>query len=92
MSWTVTVSVTRAIIKHTSLSLPVAEWRCTGVPQRSTQKQHFFTNSARSCEGAGRGTFSLGVSGTHPLGKPSPASGSNFLMYLCKPCLIPERI
>lgn len=27
-----------------------------------------------------------------PLGKPSPAPASNFLMYLFKPCLIPERL
>lgn len=38
------------------------------------------------------GALSFSVNSTHPPGKPSPAPGSNFLMYLFKPCLIPERI
>lgn len=42
--------------------------------------------------GVGRGTLSLSLNSTHPPGKPSRAPGSNFLMYLFKPCLIPERI
>lgn len=41
----------------------------------------------------GRGAFSLvALRAPTPQGKPSPALGSNFLMYLFKPCLIPERI
>lgn len=40
-----------------------------------------------------REAFSLLLCSQHPpSGRPSPAPASKFLMYLFKPCLIPQRI